>query len=98
MQSREDCPSIKANHDVSAPNRYRWYHQDAEDGLCCKMAWTSLFTWVGLHYKRQEIMDPCVSEVGGSKSRGPEYRLEQGPCSMLPLVLLTPNETLVQAV
>ncbi|CAE7946377.1 unnamed protein product [Symbiodinium sp. KB8] len=63
VESREDCPSIKANHDVSAPNRYRWYHEDAGEGLCCKMAWTSLFTWVGFHYKRQETMDLCVSEV-----------------------------------
>eukprot|EP00439_Symbiodinium_sp_Y106_P045544 s3684_g5.t2 len=83
VQSRDDCPSIKANHDVSAPNRYRWYHEDAGEGLCCKMAWTSLFTWVGFQYTRQETMDLCVSEVRPAPSTACcHLKNDQGPVGL----------------
>ena len=61
VASIEDCGSVKDEHSEKDPNRYKWYHED--QGLCCKLDWTSVFTFVGWSYKRQDTMDLCLSEV-----------------------------------
>lgn len=71
VDSMSECIDNKYSSDPHKPSGPRFFHPDANHGqssgnhsphLCCKLDWTSLFSWVGFGYKRQDTDDICKSE------------------------------------
>mmetsp|Transcript_41276 Transcript_41276/g.76814 ORF Transcript_41276/g.76814 Transcript_41276/m.76814 type:complete len:477 (+) Transcript_41276:67-1497(+) len=70
VKSVDECVDSKGRLEDWDPNRYHWFHSadavpDSEtgDNLCCKLAWNSMFTFVGWSYKRQSSFELCQTEV-----------------------------------
>ncbi|CAJ1357819.1 unnamed protein product [Effrenium voratum] len=58
-ESEDQCPDEKATN--VGPNRYRMFH--SEEKQCCKLSYTSMFTWKGWSYKKQEDFSLCDNET-----------------------------------
>ncbi|CAJ1357823.1 unnamed protein product [Effrenium voratum] len=59
VSSEDECPDEKT--DTMGPDRYRFYH--SEEKQCCKMSYTSVFTWKGWSYKKQKDLSLCDNET-----------------------------------
>jgi hypothetical protein len=62
------CEDNKHPSKPEKPSGPRFFHPDADlkkgksVSLCCKLDWTSFFSWVGWDYKKQEDLTRCKRE------------------------------------
>jgi len=63
------CGDNKYPSNPEKPNGPRFFHPDADRkngksvNLCCKLDWTSFFSWVGWSWRKQEDLTRCKSET-----------------------------------
>eukprot|EP00439_Symbiodinium_sp_Y106_P069257 s921_g11.t2 len=63
--SSQGCKTRPPAGSDEKPDRLRWFHggSDGQDPLCCKLAWTSMLSWVGMGYGRQPTPGLCQEET-----------------------------------
>lgn len=70
VESISECPSRKGEevNEHGNPLGFRWFHanensKESKPHLCCKLAMSKSWAFVGWKYQRQEDLHLCMSEV-----------------------------------